>query len=183
MSLPIHCTLACDVIWKQRNIVRFLFSCSSSLYSTIRRVSTREGPQKHIRTHLACWRIHWSTTARYDSPTWRVESLAGIICRICQMKARPQNSPPYTGREKAHFTLRCICAHAMCVVLFLRAILIHRARQRPTGIVYERSTAWKHVTKPLANTGRVGLFYSYPITSCSSKSFVLVHLVTFIENR
>lgn len=165
------------------NRARVSFSPSSSLrVSRNSRVHSRKYSETcALDTFVACWRVHNVV----DNRTLRFSSLArGIICRYhfphMSDESATARLPPAPPRESTfHFAVhRCTCS----VHYSLRAIFIHRAIQRPAGIVYERSTAWKHVTKLLASTGR-----AYSVLFRLFLGIILISLshflITFTGNR
>lgn len=158
------------------------------------RVSTQESPQKRVRrTRLRPVDAYiLLTTARYDSPAWHVESFAGIICRICQAKVRPQNSPR-TLAAKKHVPLCGASVHNVstcniCIILSLRAILIHRPRQRPVELRIRAVDSLKTCNE-IISQHRTDLFCSFPVIlflsfACRNwTNFVISFFITFRENK
>jgi len=144
----------------------FLSYSSSPKESRNSRVHSRKSSEScSPNTFEACWRI----CIVVDNRTLRFSSSARGIIHEYHLPHMSDESvtarSPYIDREKAHF-LRCICARAMRIILFLRAIFIdiHRARQRPAydSLKTCNETISQH---------RMSLFYSFPIIPRSLESY------------
>lgn len=118
-------------------------------------------------TFAACWRYWQSHVTILQLDAWNHSRV--FICYICQAKARPQNSPPYTGRrESTFFAVLLYTCNAHYTVF---ACGTHSPPQTEASRNCIRAVDSLKTCNETISRHRTALFCFFPVIPLSSESY------------